>query len=319
MNICRICNNKENNRVIKVREMLRGSRNEFDYLECTVCGCLQLMNIPEAMTGYYDNSSYGSFMHVGRSYIKKKIRAVRNRYSILSKGGVLGFLVNKIAPLPVDYSIIKHHAKIDSKILDVGCGGGAYINDLAEIGFSNVSGIDPFIHKEISYPNGVNVRKLFLEELTDKYDVILSHHSFEHVPNPMKTLESIRCSLNEGGVCLLTMPVAEDLYRLYKESCYLIQAPQHYFLFSIRSFIMLAQECGFVVEAVIRDATSTRDWYLYSEMWGKNIANSEFKMAEINSYLEGAKLNELKHIENKLNNLGLGDNVTFVLRSHLST
>jgi hypothetical protein len=54
-------------------------------------------------------------------------------------------------------------------------------------------------------------------------------------------------------------------------------------------------------------------------MWGKNIANSEFKMAEINSYLEGAKLNELKHIENKLNNLGLGDNVTFVLRSHLST
>lgn len=315
MSICKICNNQENNSVIQVKEMLGGSRVKFDYLECASCGCLQLMNIPDAMSDYYDNSSYGSFSHVSRSYIKRKIRMIRNKYLILGKARILGFLINKFAPLPVDYSIIKYYAKIDSKILDVGCGKGAYLNDLAEVGFSNVSGIDPYIDNEVYYPNGVKVRKLFLEDLSEKFDVILSHHSFEHVPNPMQTLESIRECLNSRGVCLLTMPVAEELYRLYKENCYLIQAPQHYFLFSIKSFIMLAQKCGFIVERVIRDAASTRDWHLYSELWSKDIVSSEVILADVNRYLEGDKLNELKCIESKLNNLGLGDNVTFVLRT----
>lgn len=314
MKVCKICNNKNNNKVIKVCEMLRGTREQFDYLECSQCGCLQLIEIPSDMSAYYDNSSYGSFVASSRSYIKKIIRNMRNKHLILGQGGVLGFLISRFAPLPIDYSIIKNYANINSKILDVGCGGGAYLKDLSEMGFSNVSGIDPYIQNDITYDNGVTVSKKSLEDLSEKYDVILSHHSFEHVPEPEHALKNISNALNYGGVCLLTMPVAEDLYRLYQENCYLIQAPQHYFLYSIRGFLMLAEKCGMKVENVLRDATTTRNWYLYSEMWSKNIAGCEFSQAEFDQYLDHSKLSDLNKIEKRLNQVGLGDNVTFVLR-----
>lgn len=270
--------------------------------------------MPDDMADYYSNSSYGSFISPGKPSFKKRIRTIRNKYAIWGEGGLLGYLLNQMVPLTTDYCVIKDYAKADSKILDVGCGAGAYINDLSDIGFLNVSGIDPFLEKELEYANGVVIRKMFLEQVVEQYDVILSHHSFEHVPQPLETLTSIKRLLRPGGVCLLTIPVAEDLYRQYGRDCYLIQAPQHFFLYSMKSMAVLTKKVGLRVEKIMRDATTTSNWYKYSELWRRDVSCNEAG-GILDKYFTRKELAEFARTERDLNRQGKGDNITFILRN----
>lgn len=311
---CRICGNEKNSRIFTAREMMQGTRVEFEYMECSACACVQIVNVPTDMTNYYSNLSYGSFVSPIKSIFKKRIRTIRNKYAILGKGGVLGYLLNQMVPLTADYCVIKDYAKVDSKVLDVGCGAGAYINDLRDIGFLNVSGIDPFLEKDLVYDNGVVIRKMFLEQVTELYDVILSHHSFEHVPQPLETLISIKKRLRPGGVCLLTIPVAEDLYRQYWKDCYLIQAPQHFFLYSMKSMAVLTRNAGLQVEKIMRDATTTSNWYKYSELWRRDVSCNEAG-ASVDRSFTPKELAEFARTERDLNQQGKGDNITFILRN----
>ena len=48
------------NKVFQAKEMLGGSRDSFDYLECTECGSLSLLEVPSDMSIYYGNSNYGT-------------------------------------------------------------------------------------------------------------------------------------------------------------------------------------------------------------------------------------------------------------------
>lgn len=314
MDSCKICGNGKNNRVFTAREMMQGTRVEFEYMECSACGCVQIINVPVDMADYYSNSSYGSFISPDKPSLKKRIRTIRNKYAIWGEGGVLGYLLNQMVPLTADYCVIKNYAKVNSKILDVGCGAGAYINDLSDIGFLNVSGIDPFLDKELVYDNGVVIRKMFLEQVAEQYDVILSHHSFEHVPQPLETLISIKKLLRPGGVCLLTIPVAEDLYHQYGRDCYLIQAPQHFFLYSMKSMAVLTINAGLQVEKIIRDATTTSNWYKYSELWRRDVSCDEAGSSLDNNFT-GKELAEFARTERDLNRQGKGDNITFILRN----
>ena len=153
-----------------------------------------------------------------------------------------------------------------------------------------------------------------MHEVDEKYDAILSHHQSEHVPDPLKTLCDIKDKLNPDGICILTVPVAEDLYRKYKENCYLIQAPQHFFLYSIRGFLILAKKAGFKVELMHRDATTTAMWYKYSELWKKDIAHSEIE-GSLDNCFDEIDLKEFSSIENSLVKAKSGDNVTFLLKA----
>ena len=42
MNICKICGNERSNREYKIKEMMFGFRDEFSYMLCANCGCLQI-------------------------------------------------------------------------------------------------------------------------------------------------------------------------------------------------------------------------------------------------------------------------------------
>ena len=50
---CQICNAIDNYKIINTREMMFGTFEEFEYLECSYCGCLQLINPPQNTEKYY--------------------------------------------------------------------------------------------------------------------------------------------------------------------------------------------------------------------------------------------------------------------------
>jgi 2-polyprenyl-3-methyl-5-hydroxy-6-metoxy-1,4-benzoquinol methylase len=196
----------------------------------------------------------------------------------------------------------------ESRILDVGCGAGERIYALREIGFRNVSGVDPYIGGDIEYANGVKIAKKPVHDLQGTWDVIMYHHAFEHVPEPVAELHAVARLLRPGGVCLLRIPtVSSFAWEHYREYWYQIDAPRHAFLHSVESVALLAERTGFRVEKVVHD--STADQFARSEEYKKGIpfasgASAGFSRSQRNRWRRQA---------NRLNAENRGDQAAFYL------
>ena len=108
-----------------------------------------------------------------------------------------------------------------SRILDVGCGTGYFVCQLFDAGIAGVMGVDPFIEKPIAYRNGPRILKAALTDITGEWDIIMFHHSLEHVPDPLETLEACAVRLAPSGTCVVRVPtVSSYAWRHYQQNWY---------------------------------------------------------------------------------------------------
>src|SRR5258707_9885612 len=125
---CKICGNTENNRTYVGKEMMFGLKDEFNYLECGNCHCLQLTDIPGDLAKYYPQDYYSYFSKGEEHYIRQSFSKTLKRN--LKKGLLDHYLRGKapigkmLAPkLSSYYPWIKIGMLTNnSNILDVGCG-----------------------------------------------------------------------------------------------------------------------------------------------------------------------------------------------------
>ena len=259
---CRICGNAGPNKAYLAKEMLLGTRDEFEYFECSNCGCLQIKEIPPDTAKYYP-AEYQPFNSIGpkgnfiRRFLKKKMAA-----SIIDRKGIIGRLAPLVSTLPpILPELSKCQALFDSRILDVGCGNGRLLMRLKEWGFSNLTGVDLYVQDKIASDCGVKIIKGEISALTGKYDVIMLHHSFEHMPEPLKTLNEIHRLLNPDGCALIRMPtVSSYAWRHYGINWLGLGAPRHFFLHSLKSMELLASQSGFRIKEIVFNSTRNQFW-----------------------------------------------------------
>src|SRR5262245_47713162 len=60
MSRCKICGRSDGNRIHSIREMMFGTKEPFEYIECGNCGCIQIADIPDDLSRHYP-SYYCSF------------------------------------------------------------------------------------------------------------------------------------------------------------------------------------------------------------------------------------------------------------------
>lgn len=143
----------------------------------------------------------------------------------------------------------------------MGCGDGWRLLCLRQIGFQDLLGVDPYLEQDITYDNGLTVRKSELSEVDGEWDVIMFHHSFEHVPDPLATLNAAARLLKTGGICLLRVPtVSSYAWDHYREHWYQIDAPRHFYLHSRRSIAILADKSSFDLRSILFDSTIDQFW-----------------------------------------------------------
>jgi SAM-dependent methyltransferase len=260
---CRICGNAHRNGLHVAREMMFGYRDEFEYLECSRCGCLQIVEVPEDLDKYYPEE-YISFSRVTTRWSSKALRALRKRrtgYYLAGKKrrtNILSRLVGDVA-FPVYFRA--EGLGLDSRILDVGCGSGRFLNFLGAQGFSNLTGIDPFNVSDIFYDNGVRIYKGELSDLDGIFDFILLYHSFEHMPDPLAALKSLNEMLSADGLVSLCVPLVSSFaWREFGTNWVQLDAPRHLFLHSLRSIEHLVEEAGFKIESIEYDSTEFQFW-----------------------------------------------------------
>ena len=127
--------------------------------------------------------------------------------------------LHQLNPVRLSYireQAIKHFALPDNfkpfkglKVLDVGCGGGLLTEPMARLG-ANITGIDAS-EKNISVAKarlaktGLNIdyRAGKVEEMTEKFDIILNMEVVEHVADQKLFLESCAKLLNPKGLMFL--------------------------------------------------------------------------------------------------------------------
>jgi len=309
---CVICdhNISENQKLI-VKEMMIGTREEFEYYQCGNCGALQIKSIPQNISRYYENyyTAKKDYIHINQ--LKKLIWLIRRNLALTKLYPIIQFL---------SYNSILHWTHIskinqNSTILDVGCGNGDVLFEFSKHGFENLFGIDPNL-KTSSLPD------IYLEE-SDllsyntklKFDLIMFNHSYEHIYEHHKTLKKALELLSNNGTIIIRMPVINKAFEIYKENWVQIDAPRHFIIHSIKSMNILCENNEVEVYNYFFDSTAFQ--FLGSEQFKAGISSyapNSYKVDLNQSQFSSADIKAFEIKARKLNKEGLGDQATFFIR-----
>lgn len=278
---CKVCGNNSGNTVHEIKEMQLGLREMFAYMECGNCGCMQLLDIPVNLGKYYPNEGYYSF-NLGTGHRQKpdKLRQLKASYLIHGKNKLLGRLLSIGYKAPAYYSWMKNAGvNYNDAILDVGTGNGSLLLDLFKIGFTDLTGIDPFIDKDLQYGT-IKILKKNIFEIAGKYDHIMLHHAFEHMDEPSKVLQQLYNLLNNGKYLLIRTPVMGMYsWKKYGINWMDLDAPRHIIIHSLKSMALLAQQSGFELRKTIFDGN-------YMSLIGSDQYVKDIALCDTNSYME---------------------------------
>jgi SAM-dependent methyltransferase len=279
---CRICRNATGNRDFPARVMMLGLRDRFDYLECGRCGALQIREVPADLSRYYAPPYY-SFQPARPAPPVKRWLRRRLASHALGRLDPLGALMTRLG---AGAALLRgfRTAGVDrtARVLDVGAGAGQTLFMFRDYGFRDLSGVDPYLDTDVSYDNGVTVRRAGLEDVDGRYDLIMFHHSFEHVPDPAATLAAARDRLAPGGRILIRMPVAAESWRVYGPDWVELDAPRHLHVHTLASTRALAGRTGLELERVHHEAYDL-------ELWGSEQYRRGIPLTDPRSHWAGGR------------------------------
>ncbi|MEQ1761627.1 MAG: class I SAM-dependent methyltransferase [Pyrinomonadaceae bacterium] len=289
-----------------------GTRDEFDYLECPGCGTVQIDEIPD-LALYYPESYYSfeasrtSALKHGLSTIAAKIfhlsRHLPFSDTLFSIGDIDARLIDRGLGLK---SVLRLDPERDSRILDVGCGSAELLLVLADLGFTSLTGIDKFLAKE-NNDGGIKLKADEISEVEGEFDLVMFHHSLEHVPDPIAALEDAHRLLELGGTCLVRIPLLSYAWEKYGVNWVGLDPPRHLVLMTDQTMRRIVEEAGFEVAEVIYDSTSFQ--FSASEKYSLDIplvnAGEPFSKRQLREWDKEAK---------RLNRLGRGDQAAFFLK-----
>lgn len=317
--VCKVCLNSEGLTEYMVKEMMFGIREEFNYFQCNACNCLQILKMPDNMEQYYPPNyySYSSQASKNKKSIIGFLKKERNKYAVFNKGFAGKMMYNRF-PIAEFRALSEVPITRQSKILDVGCGSGFFLLELQKLGFENLVGVDPYLNKDISYENGVKVLKKSIHDVKNNKDVIIFHHSFEHLHDPLETLQSVYKLLNKGGYCIIRVPTSSSYaWKHYKEHWVQLDAPRHFFIHSLESMEFLTKKVGLHLEKTIYDSTGFQFWG--SEQYKNNIPLTDQKSYSENpkkSIFTAEQIKAFKRKAVELNKKGQGDSCAFIIKKN---
>src|SRR5665648_268459 len=128
-------------------------------------------------------------------------------------------------------------------------------------GMREVTGVDPYMSAERTLSTGGRLRRQDLGEVEGRYDLIMFHHSFEHVPDPEASLREALKRLTPGGRVLIRMPTpSSHAFETYGAAWVQLDAPRHLVVLSRPGLDTLCQRLGADVVSVADDSTGFQFW-----------------------------------------------------------
>jgi 2-polyprenyl-3-methyl-5-hydroxy-6-metoxy-1,4-benzoquinol methylase len=269
---CPACLSTSRADVLTVRENMFGINAVFDYAVCAACGSLALLSVPEDMATYYPASYYSVELDPERALGATGVRQFAQLVisSVLWGRGRFASIATAVIPsrqLRTFVSILRSVRRAGlvnakrTRVLDVGCGSGILVFALGLGGVTDVLGVDPFLAGDRDLRTGGQLRRQDLSGVQGKYDLIMFHHSFEHVPDPEASLRKALGLLAPRGRVLIRMPTpSSNAFQTYGPAWAQLDAPRHLAVLSRQGLAGLCERLGAEVISADDDSTGFQFW-----------------------------------------------------------
>jgi SAM-dependent methyltransferase len=323
MNICKVCSSPSSPQAINVREMMFGTRESYSYYQCSNCQATQIDTFVEDPELLYP-SNYRSFTF-NRTGLTSIVKRYIHRHVVAAELGlptIIGNVIIKFRPDRTSRSI-KNFIKRNQKVLDVGSGNGELLEALSGLGYQRLTGVDPFIAAEINHKNWHILKQdIFALDEDEKYDLIMLHHSFEHMSNPKEIIGKLSTVLAPNGVCIIRIPVCDSTaFALYREDWVQFDAPRHSFLHTDASMRHMCELANLKVDQIVQDSYEFQ--FIGSEQYKSDIPLSDpksyyksflLKILNPNQPFSRKEIHDFQERSLEANRLGLGDQRNYIIR-----
>ncbi len=245
---------------------------------CGVCGCIYIdprpteASVHKAYSAYYTHHEPDEpFAAVSGTRRERRRRAELKRLRVhwgypieLGSQASLPEL-DRPGRIALDRSIRHLAHQVDGRLLDIGCGNGAYLLRMRQLGWSGFGiEIDPE-SAAIARSKGLDVTGTALTDtkLTPaSIEAVTLDHVVEHLHDPVTVLRVCWTLLAPGGQLWIATPnVDSSGHRRFKADWFALQPPSHIALHSRTSMLKLLERAG--IEAKVEFKVTQEASWMY--------------------------------------------------------
>jgi len=230
---CDWCGTAEGDLVFEGPDRLEGFPGKFSFVRCPRCGIFRQDPRPvwESLANYYpeDYVAYNYTLGIKKSKLRERIDNYGNekRRRAIERFQASGLL------------------------LEIGCGTGAFLNELLQSGNWDVVGVEPnesaavYTRQALKIPvHHGRFSDTDLEPGT--YDAVVLWCVVEHLTDPIRDLRRIHKTLKEGGWIFFSVPNYESLdAKIFKEFWAGWDLPRHLYVFPQQTLREILHDIGF--------------------------------------------------------------------------
>ena len=275
---CRLCGSTAQRRLFAVRDLNYGTtQEEFSLVRCLHCRLVSLSPQPESLDRYYGTGYLPYQPGAEGAPFKPAVReALRRLYGYPGSAPTAAWSWSRIRALPRQLEVQRKNGYFfyripyaaDTRILDVGCGNGAYLLSLKALGWAagQLYGVD-LVTDASTLRRLRDLERLHIVEgefleaplPEEAFDVIAMRHVLEHLRDPVAVMRRVFRLLRPGGRVLINVPNFKSLEALvlFRERWRHIDAPRHLFHYSPKPMRVLLQTAGLRTERVMLKRSSS--------------------------------------------------------------
>ena len=232
---CPVCESAAINPLFTARDYTVSGEN-FVIWQCAGCSLRFTQDVPDegSISPYYKSPAYISHTNTNEGMISRLYQKVRT-VTLEEKASL----------------VIRKTGKKRGKILDMGCGTGAFLHTMERKGWV-LDGVEPDedardLGRKL-YNLNINDASVLPYLLPDTYDAITLWHVLEHVHRLHESIEQFKSLLTPRGRMFIAVPNYESFDAVvYGPQWAAYDVPRHLYHFSPKAMKELMQRHGLVI------------------------------------------------------------------------
>ena len=319
---CEVCDGELVPHIGGVRDIHYKIGGRYEILRCVDCNLqilkewrtLDILTIYEKISDYYAYSGLPGPNRISKIkdiWLRRRMGLSTSHCEISNR--IVAILFSPL--LRRQYWWLPEQNTSIEKFIDVGCGSGKNVALMHSFGFESW-GTD--ISSSVSCNQNREGPNLVVGDFAEArlpinhFDLVISDHAIEHMPDPIFVFSKLRSLLNDAGTAYIAVPNSESLSaRIFGRYWYFLGAPLHAVNYSPRTIRAVAARVGLDVVEIQSEGN-------YQELLGslQAFANRKTNKTSSEGLIWSSKSFRLLGFlwGLMMSYLGLGSNLKVVLR-----